>query len=228
MAKQILSIEQPSHALRKAMSQRRTRSAAFLDLVSTTLHIRGRSTRISQGGTSASAQSSSKQQVIDANPKGKLKQPLDASQLAGSSTSVTTRSGILAVGTGEPRSDDPPNSNPRLKCFRISGLPSSWGENDLFDALHAIDPCLTRQDYQPSLNPSCYSSTQTALLNMDRTEHFQHRNHVQVSESVSRSAPLLTIDSHFYNLTPLNVPEGEVVAELVIVVVRAPDAIPRC
>ncbi|KAF8241219.1 hypothetical protein K440DRAFT_665405, partial [Wilcoxina mikolae CBS 423.85] len=203
------------------MTQRRTRLATALDLESTTPHTRRRSTRNSQGGTSPSAQSSSRQQAIDANPsprKGKRKQPPDASQSAGSSKRVTTGSGILAVGTGKPGSDDPPNSNPRPKCFRISGLPLSWSENDLFNALHAIDPSLTRQDFRPSLNPSCYNSTQTALLNLDPcTEHLQRHSHLKVSESASRTAALLMIDSHFYNLTPLNVPEGEVVADVIAV-----------
>ena len=211
------------------MTQRRTRSTTFLDLESTTARTRRSSTRISEGGMSPSAQSRSKRRTIDTNSssrKGKRKQPPDATQSAGSSKRVASGSGILAVGTGEPVSDDPPNSNPRPKCFRISGLPLNWNENDLFDALQDIVPSLTRQDYRPTLYPSCYSSTHTALLNLDRTKHLQCRNHLQVSQSASRTAALLTIDSHFYNLTPWNVPEGEVVAELAIV--HALEAIRRC
>jgi len=102
------------------------------------------------------------------------------------------------------------------KCFRISGIPLSWSENDLFDALHIVDQSLTHQNYRPSLYPSCYDSTQTALLDLDpSTELLQRHNHLPLPESASRTAALLAIDSQFYNLTPLNVPRGEVVAELV-------------
>ncbi|KAF8542396.1 hypothetical protein BDD12DRAFT_802949 [Trichophaea hybrida] len=157
---------------------------------------------------------------MDATPSsrnGKRNQPPDASQ-SGNSKRVSAGSGIHAVGTGEPGSDNPQNSNLRPKCFRISGLPSSWNENDLFDALRAIDPSLTPQDYRPSLNPSCCSPTQTALLNFDLcTEHLQHHKHLEVSESASRAAALLMIDSHFNNLTQLNVPQGEVVADVIAV-----------
>jgi hypothetical protein len=201
-----------------AMTPRRTRLAAVLDLEPATPYTRRSSTRISQGSTTPSAQSSTRQLAIDANPssqKGKRKQPPDTSHLAGSSKRITTGRAIL--GTGKPASDDPPISNPRPKCFRISGLPLSWSENDLFDALHAIDPSLTDQNYRPSLYPACVSSTQTALLNLDPcTELLQQHNHLPVSDSASRGAALLTIDSHFYNLTPLNVPVGEVVAELAV------------
>ncbi|KAF8249183.1 hypothetical protein K440DRAFT_660436 [Wilcoxina mikolae CBS 423.85] len=181
-----------------------------VDLESTTPH-----------GTSPSAQLNSSQQTTDANPgsrEGIHKQQSDVSQSAGSSKPVNTpSSGILTDNNAEPGSHDHPISNLRPKYFRISGLPSSWSENDLFDALHAIDHSLTDQEYRPSIYPSCCNSTQTALLNLDPcTEHLQHRNHLQISESASRAAALLTIDSHFYNLTPLNVPKGEVVAELVV------------
>jgi hypothetical protein len=191
------------------MNQLLTYLAAVLGLKSKTCR---------KSNTSPSAQSSSTQQAIDANPgsqKGNCKQPADASQSAGSSKRVTTGSGIL--GTDESGSDDPPNLNPRQTCFRISGIPLSWSENDLFDVLHTIDPFLTRQDYRPSLYPACYRSTQTALLNLDpRTEYLQRDHYMRVSESGSRVAAHLTIDSHFYNLTPLNAPVREVVAELAV------------
>jgi hypothetical protein len=100
------------------------------------------------------------------------------------------------------------------KCFRISGIPLSWSENDLFDALHTVDPSLTLQNYRPSLYPSCYGPTQTVLLNLHPSTVFlQSLNHFSFPESASRTAAALKIDSDFYNLTPLNVPTGEVVAE---------------
>ncbi|KAF8539827.1 hypothetical protein BDD12DRAFT_909826 [Trichophaea hybrida] len=257
------------------MTRRHLRSTVPLDQESTTPHTR---TRSSRGNASLSAQSSSRQQAVDTNPrsrpskgkrkqppddsqslessmrattgsgiltvgtseprpnnpassnpvtdtnprsrsrKGKRKQPLDGSQLPESSKRAAIGSGVLAVGTSEPPSIDLTSSTPRPKCFRISGLPLSWTEDDLFDALHEIDPSLTRQDYRPSLYPACCNSTQTALLNVEPcTELLQRRNHLQVSESARRTAAILTIDSQFYNLTPLNVPVGEVVADVIAV-----------
>ncbi|KAF8538748.1 hypothetical protein BDD12DRAFT_841185 [Trichophaea hybrida] len=198
------------------MSRRRTRSAAVLDLEPTAPYTHRKSTRISEDGTSPNAQSNSTQQTIDANPssrKGKRKQPPDASQPSGDSKRITVGNAILTVGTDKSGSDDSPNSI----FFQISGLPSSWSEKDLSAALHAIDPSFTDQDYQPSLYPACFSSTQTALLNLDPCTELQRRNHLRVSESASRTAALLTIDSHFYNLTPLNVSEDEVVADVIAV-----------
>ncbi|KAF8537270.1 hypothetical protein BDD12DRAFT_911593 [Trichophaea hybrida] len=143
---------------------------------------------------------------------GKRKQPPDGSQSQGISKRATTGSGI-----SEPHLNDPTSSYPQPKYFRISGVPSSWSENDLFDALHSIDPCLTRQDYRPSLYPACVSSSQTALLNLDPcTEHLYGRAHLQISESASKTV-VLNIDSQFLNLTPLNNPVGEAVADLIAV-----------
>jgi len=172
--------------------------------------------------------------ATDTNPrsrsqKGKRKQPPDGSQLPESSKRAAIGSGVLAVSTSEPRSIDLTSSNPRPKCFRISGLPSSWTEDNLFDALHDIDPSLTRQKFRPSLYPACVSwvplpggfptdrhAKQTALLNLDASsEHLHSRTHLSVSESASRTAAVLKIDCDFYNLTPLNVPKGDIVAELV-------------
>jgi len=152
--------------------------------------------------------------------KGKRKQQPDSSQSPPSSKRATTGSAIGAVGTSEPRSNDPTRSNPPPKCFRISGVPLHWNENDLFDALHAIDSSLTHQNFRSSLYPGCSGSTQIALVNLDSgTEHLGCHKYLQVPESSSRTA-VLTIDSDFYNLTPLNVPEGEIVAELVLPVPR--------
>ncbi|KAF8530881.1 hypothetical protein BDD12DRAFT_914734 [Trichophaea hybrida] len=250
------------------MAQRHLRSAATPDQEFTTPQTR-RSGRIAQGNASLSAQSSSRQQAVDKNPrsqsrkgkrrqpsddlqstgsskrattgtseprsndpassnpatyprsrsrKGKRKQPPDGSQSPEGSKRATTGSGVLTVGTSEPQSINPTSSNLRPKCFRISGLPLSWSENDLFDALHDNDPSLTRQSYRPSLYPACFGSKQTALLYLDpSTEHLHSHNHLQVSESASRTATVLTIDSDFHNLTPLNDPKGDIVADVIAV-----------
>jgi len=203
------------------MTQRRTRSSAARE--STTPWADIASAQISQS-TPRNTQSSLRQQAIDTNSrsrKRKFRQTPDTERSARNTKRVVTKSSFLAVGTSQSGSDEPTSSNSRPKCFRISGVPSTWSENDLLDALHSADTSLTSQDYRPSLYPACCGITQTALLNIDiYTEHLQSQSHLQVSESDSRTAALLTIDSHFYNLTPLNVPSGEVVAELVVYVCR--------
>jgi hypothetical protein len=147
--------------------------------------------------------------------KGKRKQPPDGSQSARSSKRATTGSSILDVGSSQ-QSIDPTRLNSPPKCFRISGVPSSWNENDVFDALHIIDPSLTHQNFRSSLYPGCSGSTQVALLNSDSgTKHFECYKYLKVPESTNRTV-VLTIDSDFFNLTPLNIPEGEIVAELVL------------
>ncbi|KAF8534445.1 hypothetical protein BDD12DRAFT_895913 [Trichophaea hybrida] len=202
-----------------AMSSRRLRSAPPLDQQSTTPRTR-RSGRISQGNASQSAQSSSRQEATDSNTrsqsgKEKRKQPADCSKPP-SSKRTTTRSAVLAASPSEQRSNDHTSSNPQPKYFRISGVPSTWNEDDLFGALLTIVPSLTRQYYRPSLYPACSRSTQTAVLNLGPfTAHLQQQNHLEVSDPPSKT--YLQIDSDFYNLTPLNVPIGEVVADVIAV-----------
>jgi len=105
------------------------------------------------------------------------------------------------------------------KCFRIANVPPDWNKDTLLAVLETIDPFI-EENPELSLYP-CLDSiqTQTALLNLRTcTEYFQRLkpndfNHVPILNTGSRGH--LVIDSHFYNLTPLNSPEGEVVAELV-------------
>jgi hypothetical protein len=63
------------------------------------------------------------------------------------------------------------------------------------------------------------------LLNLNvSNEHLQSRTHLSVSELTSRTATVLKIDSDFYNMTPLNVPKGDIVAELVLACATVKDA----
>jgi hypothetical protein len=97
-------------------------------------------------------------------------------------------------------------------CFRIANVPSTWSKERLITALLTVDPSLDKTS-QLSLYPACCGSTQTALLNLATcTEYFQiiklnKYNYVNTSDGT------LVIDSHFYDLTPLNNPNGEIVAE---------------
>jgi hypothetical protein len=107
----------------------------------------------------------------------------------------------------------------RTKCFRISGIPQDWNEDDLLGALQTIDPDLRNQESQLSLYPACCGSSQTALFEVDPTKYFQSlrpngSTYGRVF-SASKTDATLTIDSHFYDLTPLNTPDKRIIAEFV-------------
>jgi hypothetical protein len=116
---------------------------------------------------------------------------------------------------GPPTTD--PKSYARTKCFRISGIPQDWKEDDLLGALQDIDPDLRNQKSQLSLYPACCGSSQTALLELDTTNYFQslglNESYKRISPP-SKTAAVLTIDSDFYGLTPLNTPDKQIIAEL--------------
>ena len=105
-----------------------------------------------------------------------------------------------------------------IKCFRISGIPQDWKEDDLLRALQNIDPDFRNQKSQLSLYPACCGSSQTALLELYPTKYFQslgpnESTYKRVSPA-GKTEAVLTIDSHFYDLTPLNTPDKQIIAEL--------------
>jgi hypothetical protein len=105
----------------------------------------------------------------------------------------------------------------KTKCFRISGIPQDWKEDDLLGALQTIDPDLQNQESQLSLYPACCGSSQTALLELDTTKYFQSLGPNESYERISppsKTQAVLTIDSDFYGLTPLNTPDKQIIAEL--------------
>jgi hypothetical protein len=125
----------------------------------------------------------------------------------------------LTAARADPNSYAIATPNSRTKCFRISGIPQDWEEDDLLGALQTIDPELQNQKSQLSLYPACSGSSQTALLELDPTKYFQN---LRLNESTytsifpgSKTEAVLTIDSHFYGLTPLNTPNKQIIAELV-------------
>ncbi|KAI5855181.1 hypothetical protein BZA05DRAFT_472091 [Tricharina praecox] len=108
------------------------------------------------------------------------------------------------------------------KCFRISAVPPGWSDDDLFDALRTVDPSLhNRNDL--SLYPACCGSTQTALLNLHTYSQYFHSIDVnkstyeRVAKTAVRTDALLVIDCHFYDFTPLNTPDGNILADVVAV-----------
>jgi len=157
----------------------------------------------------------------------KLRALLGISQPS-SSTSTEQRDAANAAASNLDisisRSDDSgrsntPMPNPGPKCFRIANVPLTWSKDDLLNSLIKIDPSLENHEYKLSLYPACYGSTQTALLNMRGcTEYFQRLkqndfNYVPIPDATDRA--YLVIDSHFYDLTPLNSPAEGIVAEFV-------------
>jgi hypothetical protein len=115
----------------------------------------------------------------------------------------------------------------RTKCFRISGIPQDWKEDDLVGALQTIDPELRNQKSQLSLYPACSGSSQTALLELDPTKYFQSLGPNESTYTsifpASKTEAVLTIDSHFYGLTPLNIPDKQILAELVASYLTKPN-----
>ena len=135
---------------------------------------------------------------------------------------------------GPPTASTDPNSytittpSSRTKCFRISGIPHDWEKDDLLGALQAIDPDLRNQKPQLSLYPACRGPRQTALFELDTTKYFQslspnEPNYARVSPP-NKNEVVLTIDSHFYDLTPLNAPDKQIIAELVAFCLPNPNS----
>jgi len=125
------------------------------------------------------------------------------------------KNGNSGASYTEFQSRQPSASPPRLKCFRISGIPTNYNQNKLVDILRASYLSHTFKHDQLSLFGSCYDDTKTALLNLDDcAENMQLCGYLQVQDS-GDSRKILEIDTHFYNLTLLNDPVGEVLAELV-------------
>jgi len=130
----------------------------------------------------------------------------------------TADNGPPTTARADPNSYAITTPSSRTKCFRISGIPQDWKEDDLLGALQTIDPDLQNQKSQLSLYPACCGFSQTALLELDPTKYFQslgpnESTHIRVSPA-SKTETILTIDSHFYDLTPLNTPDEQIIAEL--------------
>jgi hypothetical protein len=87
------------------------------------------------------------------------------------------------------------------KCFRIANVPLTWSKKNVYRVLHNADRSLKDHKHQLSLFPACSGATQTALLNFEICTKFFRR---------------ILLNRHFHDLTPLNTPEGKIVAELVL------------
>ncbi|KAF8535736.1 hypothetical protein BDD12DRAFT_326422 [Trichophaea hybrida] len=165
-----------------------------------------------------------------ATPCGNAQPQLQQRTAAPTSRSSTTEGGnilrdadpavsySLPSGIGDRGRSTTQAGNAGPKCFRIANVPPSWNEDTLQAALETIDPFIADGNPRLSLYPCLYSTqTQTALLNLGAcTEYFQCLQPNDFSY-VHIADVLLVIDSHFYDLTPLNSPEGSIVADVVAV-----------
>ena len=101
-------------------------------------------------------------------------------------------------------------------CFRISNVPPTWNERNLLQAIRSSDdsPDLaSTAQYRLSFYPACSGSRQTALLNLQSPgcQWNLQSNEDKLIRGEDDSD--IVMDRHFRGLTPLNTPEGEIVAE---------------
>jgi hypothetical protein len=111
------------------------------------------------------------------------------------------------------------NTSLRTRCFRTSDIPGTWGKEHLVQAIKTKDPAFDEEKAQVSLYPSCNGTGQTALLYLSqRSKLFQNletEETTYLSISSEDSTVNVTIDSHFYDITPLNSPGSPIIAEYV-------------
>jgi len=90
--------------------------------------------------------------------------------------------------------------------LRINGIPFNWTRDRLLAALGNVFSIYPNQALDVSLYPGCVGTDQVALLHLEGPQHNYMRTF---------SGPVLSINHQFYGLTPLNAPEGDIVAESV-------------
>ena len=122
----------------------------------------------------------------------------------------------------EPKKPQPhqsTSSTPAVKpkppmCFRISNVPRAWSEDELLQAFRISNDSLdlATSQYRLSLYPACSGSSQTALLNL-RCPGNSWDLEPKMDRLIDIGGSHLVMDRHFYGLTPLNTPKGEIVAE---------------
>lgn len=106
------------------------------------------------------------------------------------------------------------------QCLRIQNVPLAWSKDELLACLQTAHTSLNNLDAGAlELYPACSSSlSQTALLNTkEPLAYFEslklkQPKYIPVNDPALRNA-CLEVDSHFAALTPLNMPEGNIIAE---------------
>jgi hypothetical protein len=102
--------------------------------------------------------------------------------------------------------------------IRISGIPVGWTKVGVVGALKSLEPTVIHGDQHLGLSryPSCAGLTQTGRLKLENRlellEKLQSRQ-ITLELSVGSESAIVDIDCHFYDLTPLNTPGNELIAE---------------
>jgi hypothetical protein len=102
--------------------------------------------------------------------------------------------------------------------FRMSGIPVGWTELDVVTALKALEPTIINSDQHLglSLYPACAGLTQTGLLKVENCLELREKlqsGQITLELSVESESVIVDIDCHFHDLTPLNTPGNELIAE---------------
>jgi hypothetical protein len=107
-------------------------------------------------------------------------------------------------------------SGPTL--IRISGVPQDWTDKDVLNGLLAVKPpCILQgQVSKLTLYPDCSGTRQTGLLSLDKcTELIEYNKPGGITLGIAKedSRETVVLDSHFHDLTPLNTPGNDILAE---------------
>jgi hypothetical protein len=114
------------------------------------------------------------------------------------------------------------SSTGRLYPVRVSGIPRSWNRNVVQAALKACElaPKADDDSFSDSLHlfDACYGTGQVALCEVDSSapivQQISSRNGLYRRITLSGvERAQLKFDTRFYDMTPLNSPQGDVVAE---------------
>jgi hypothetical protein len=104
------------------------------------------------------------------------------------------------------------------RYFRISGIPVGWTELDVVGSLETLEPTIIDADQHPRvfLYPACAGLTQTGLVKLENCLELRERiksDQIKLEISVAGESVIVDIGCHFYDLTPLNTPGNELIAE---------------
>jgi hypothetical protein len=104
---------------------------------------------------------------------------------------------------------------PEQIVFRISGVPLTWTEDDVLNALKSVDKSRTLevQKCHVTLYPACCGPFQIGLLNMGSSLKSFCDDSSKLELQTQDTVQYLFIDRHFYGLTPLNTPGNDVYVE---------------
>jgi hypothetical protein len=102
--------------------------------------------------------------------------------------------------------------------IRISGVPRDWTDEDVLNGLLAVKSTCILQGRVSKLTlyPDCSGTRQTGLLSLDKCTGLIEYNKpggitLEIAKEDSRET--IVLDSHFHDLTPLNTPGNDILAE---------------